>query len=672
MKNYRGLLGLFILFAIVNLAATALVSYELYTPLTGRDITTNIASIGIFIFSNFTDLGLEIHTPINGTTYNFNIGSNYTLDLNVSSTLEVDRWYYELYDIRHDSIIYSEYNFTPNTTINAVRWGNRLTVYGRSGSLMDSRQVYFDISVPNSPPEIGNLPSNFLVCEGNSFIHTFNVSDPDEGSLSVFVSPTNPFFIFPNSFYGESYIEPNIVSAVLSKQQVGNHSLTVATSDGQYSDSVDFSIYVIEINNAPSVSNPGVQTIWNNGPDSTFYYQINTLDDEDGNSSDGNLTFNLDFINSTSFFNITNHTGIINFTANSSYLGVFNLSVCVIDKGITNVHQNISLCNQDGSPLETCTNFSLTITNDNRYPNITIWSPVNLSLDVTGGNKILFNITKYDPDGTIPDSYWYFDTSKIAYFTGSINDSLEYTIPCGMNGIHNLTVTVTDGLLNKSLIWSLNVTAIICPASSSSGGSSSSSGGGFFCNQRVVCEPWNTCTNLENVFRLELISNKDYIGFKNSCLSLGFEENTCGYQIRNCMDLNYCNYTFINESEAQFCEYSENPSCDDGIKNCHDGDCEILVDCGGSCNACSTCSDQIRNQGENGIDCGGPCPTQCPVRPPIIEKEELKNILYIIISIILMVLIVLIVLRIIKIIRIKKELGELRWYALFRRRPEQQ
>ncbi|NCP45385.1 MAG: hypothetical protein GW818_02880 [Flavobacteriales bacterium] len=45
-------------------------------------------------------------------------------------------------------------------------------------------------------------------------------------------------------------------------------------------------------------------------------------------------------------------------------------------------------------------------------------------------------------------------------------------------------------------------------------------------------------------------------------------------------------------------------SCSDGIQN----QGETGIDCGGPCASCQTCSDGIQNQGETGIDCGGPCP----------------------------------------------------------------
>jgi hypothetical protein len=44
-------------------------------------------------------------------------------------------------------------------------------------------------------------------------------------------------------------------------------------------------------------------------------------------------------------------------------------------------------------------------------------------------------------------------------------------------------------------------------------------------------------------------------------------------------------------------------SCNDGTQN----QGETGVDCGGPCAACPTCSDGTQNQGETGVDCGGPC-----------------------------------------------------------------
>ncbi|MBT4540070.1 hypothetical protein HOC35_01025 [Candidatus Woesearchaeota archaeon] len=47
------------------------------------------------------------------------------------------------------------------------------------------------------------------------------------------------------------------------------------------------------------------------------------------------------------------------------------------------------------------------------------------------------------------------------------------------------------------------------------------------------------------------------------------------------------------------------PSCFDNIKNQD----ELGIDCGGTCNTCETCYDGIQNQNEEGTDCGGICNT---------------------------------------------------------------
>ena len=62
-------------------------------------------------------------------------------------------------------------------------------------------------------------------------------------------------------------------------------------------------------------------------------------------------------------------------------------------------------------------------------------------------------------------------------------------------------------------------------------------------------------------------------------------------------------------------------SCFDGLFNCHDGSCEEETDCGGPCAPCVSCSDGIQNQGEEGVDCGGPC-RECTAE----EKKKAREI----------------------------------------------
>lgn len=54
---------------------------------------------------------------------------------------------------------------------------------------------------------------------------------------------------------------------------------------------------------------------------------------------------------------------------------------------------------------------------------------------------------------------------------------------------------------------------------------------------------------------------------------------------------------------------SPEPTCDDGIKNGG----ETGIDCGGPCAPCGqTCDNGLKDGDETGVDCGGSCPNACP------------------------------------------------------------
>ncbi|NTV22930.1 MAG: hypothetical protein HGA85_00955 [Nanoarchaeota archaeon] len=113
-----------------------------------------------------------------------------------------------------------------------------------------------------------------------------------------------------------------------------------------------------------------------------------------------------------------------------------------------------------------------------------------------------------------------------------------------------------------------------------------------------------------------------------------------GRQTRRCNDINACHTNFNPPSIIQSCEYI--PTCNDTLKNQDETD----IDCGGAvCDECllnqtclfdsdcvtefcnpnsglceePSCSDGFRNQGESGIDCGGPCES---CEKPVQETPE--------------------------------------------------
>ena len=106
-----------------------------------------------------------------------------------------------------------------------------------------------------------------------------------------------------------------------------------------------------------------------------------------------------------------------------------------------------------------------------------------------------------------------------------------------------------------------------------------------------------------------------------------------GKQTRTCSDINDCEPPYYGKpAEEILCSILRTPTCSDGIKNQQ----EEGVDCGGPCEVCKTCFDNIENchdaQCEDGVDCGGPC-MPC--------KRAITAMLIIITTIIVIILIIL-------------------------------
>lgn len=649
------LFALFVFFSMLNfLFFSYSNSYSYPVQFTGRGITGTISLVIEGLVSS-----VSISSPEN-MTYNFSVGENYLINLNVSSTFGVSSWKYVLTDLRHD-IAYTEVFFTPNVSFSAVRWSNKITVYANDSiNNLYSAEVVFFVAVPNSAPVIGNTDSRVYVCEGKHLSYFFNADDTDEDNLTSDISPKNPFYIDSPSKIDLTTSRVWIFSGYLNKSHAGgtdgskNYSEFISVNDSAYSDNRNINITVIGINNAPSISTIGVQTVWISGADSSFYKQVQVDDTENGNQDSGNLTFNIDFLSGDALFNISS-TGRMNFTPNSSQIGVYNISICVNDSAIQNIHPNISLCGQTGEGLKTCQNFSLTITNENRNPTITSYYPLELSSNVSGTDALYFNITKYDADGTVPDAYWYADNVLKQYNLGSLNDSFSYNFGCGVSGSHQINAEITDGLANDSVTWSFDVTNVVCPVSAVSGGGGGGLGTG--CIWKWACDDWNVCQNTEKSLKLGILSGGDYRNVSNQCEKNKWLADFCGFQIRKCIDLNNCSKALNKPFEIESCFYVETPSCSDGVKNCHDDACEFLVDCGGPCSQCSTCSDKKQNQGEEGIDCGGPCPFKCEVEKPM-AGEIPKVFIVLIIGAILLAALIIIIIQIKRIHRHIRKLRE--------------
>lgn len=620
---------------------------------TGKGITGVVS-----IFVDEISGAINILSPGNAT-YDFNIGQPYNISLNVTSTFVVDSWWYSLYDLRHSVSVIGDTSFSPNSSFLAARWMNRLTVYANDSSgVVYSDSVDFTVGVPNSAPLLGNISNPILVCEDSSLNYRFNATDADEDILVGDISPKNPFYILYLGRYGYNMSLFTIISAYLDKSRVGNYSETISVDDESEEgsccvDTFRTNITVIEVNNQVNLFGIGAQTVWTKGDNSTFYYQMWAEDVEDGNSNNGDINFTLNWAVEENLFTIDSN-GIMNWVANESLAGhTYSLQVCARDRAV-NYHPNISLCAPyNYTSTLSCDNFTLTVTGNNRVPEITNYTPSGSLVSVYGENAASFWASVRDPDGTVPDINWYVDGVLIEHNENMSNDSFNYTPPCGFEGDKTIRVITSDGLLTKNVSWILRVSLTNCSVSAEGGGGGGGGGGAETCWEEWVCNDWNVCQSVGLSFESRLLSLDDYGSWSEICRQNSLDEKLCGFQIRDCPDLNKCNNSKLGAALpklTQVCTYVENPGCFDGLKNCHSQGCELLVDCGGPCGACPTCSDGKMNQDEEGIDCGGSCPYSCAIESP-------RGFGYFLI-IFLMLLFALIIFIIYKLLSIKRYRGK--------------
>ncbi|MBN2102292.1 MAG: hypothetical protein JW716_05475 [Candidatus Aenigmarchaeota archaeon] len=374
----------------------------------------------------------------------------------------------------------------------------------------------------------------------------------------------DPLIFGDNSTFFNIDPYTGIIQINPQQEDVGNNSVLIYVYDDKYAiDQQIVNFEVVDVNDAPVLNPIGAQTAIINY---TYYYDVNATD------VDTTFPNTLTFGDNSTLFNINSTTGIIDFMAADGQNGTYSVNITVTD-GLLWDWEVISFA----------------VVYENHPPNITWWDPEEYELEMYEGDSLLLSIVAEDPDGTIPTAQWYLDGGVL---TNAINYNYTYYSPVGSRGYHNLTVVVSDGELTDYHEWEILVIRREVETGGATGSTSTTpSPTTFPCAENWRCQDWEPC-------RVD------------------------GYQLRSCRDLNKCGTVIFKPETARNCTYYPQPSCEDGIQNCHHGGCEILADCGGPCPPCPTCNDGIRNQGEEGIDCGGPCPACIDVQKPVKGEER--------------------------------------------------
>jgi len=514
--------------------------------------------------------------------YSFNLTEDVNFFLNISNyatdpdndtvTFYSNPSNFPSFNLTENGII----NFTPVDADVGIHYFNITASDGEGNS---SHLFNFNITNINDAPILDPITTPQYSCEDSLFYYDVNASDDDLlipntiEQLYFYNSPETLFVINENT--GEIIFTPNYNVA-------GNHLLGIYVTDEEEYDEQDVMFIIIPINDNPYIdSSIGTQTVRVN---KTLSLTILASDEEDGTNSEGNLIFNISFNGGTELFSINETTGEINYTANDTDVGNYNITVCVLDQGITKPDYS-SFCGDDYFPKSDCVNFSLAVLEFNNPPEIISYYPLDLEPTIQETESLYFNVSAYDPDGTTLTIYWYINDiiSK-----SSFGDESDFTFNTtyGDAGIYKIKAVASDGEDSDFVQWNVTVLPITLPPPGGGGGGGG--GGAVSCKEKWKCTGWSECQNISII--KALLTEEQYELWKKetyeltSRLKISFSQ--IGIQNRVCEDVSKCNTFLLKPSEIMSCVLIPSPSCSDGIRNCHDGACEILIDCGGPCKPC--------------------------------------------------------------------------------------
>jgi hypothetical protein len=293
----------------------------------------------------------------------------------------------------------------------------------------DSMVFNLSIKVTNHAPVL-NITQNFSLTEDVLFEYNVSANATDEDGDQLYYFDNATFFNI-DSFTG-------VIAFVPTNDDVGNHSVKITVSDLVYIDEQIIQFSIRNVNDPPILSNIGSQTAYIN---QTFKLNLSALDIDPADY----LTFSSNtswFLNQTQKYPVNNsyanHTLTFLFTNITQWNGTYSINVSVNDSNGTFDSEVISF----------------TITRYNNPPNITSYYPSTLQFSLTVGDEQYFNITKEDPDGTIPSTTWYVNDIAMGY-----QDNFTWDTTNNATGTYNVTARITDGQKDDAVSWIINLNA---------------------------------------------------------------------------------------------------------------------------------------------------------------------------------------------------------------------
>jgi len=357
-----------------------------------------------------------------------------------------------------------------------------------------NRVVRFDLEL-KQPPSIGKIDDQTIDENTNSNPITFTVTDTNEQSLTITYEYANANLLASDSFAfsGHQVTSHNgmitvnatsvytTVSLILTPvfEQFGSTTVWITVTDPHgMQDTQSFTLNVLEINDPPTITNIGNQTINEDAESAPIYFTVTDIEGDQLHievfddaldlfpSNADNITLSNENGGTTWQLTTDSNSDLLTLLLrpDSNRSGTSNLTVTVSD-GEKMVH----------------TNFTMTVVAQNDRPNIS--NIANQSIDEdTQSQAIVFNV--FDPDAAhisiavtsgnqtlIPSDTQHITlanelgNTSYTLTTDSVFVPLTlYVMPTtNLSGTSVITITATDGELSSSRAFTMTVLSVNDP-----------------------------------------------------------------------------------------------------------------------------------------------------------------------------------------------------------------
>lgn len=303
------------------------------------------------------------------------------------------------------------------------------------GSLTATNTITFVVGAVNDPPTLSAIANQTVNEDTPTSALAFTVGDLETPAASLTLGKNSSDVAkipLANIVFGGSGANRTVAVTPAANQNGGPVTITYSTSDGTNTTSGTFTVTITAINDAPTITSIGAQTI---PRDSFVSVNVTVGDNESGagplilsstSSNPGLLpTANITYSGSGS-------TRTVTFTPVAGQVGTSTVTIIVSDGTTTTATPSfvVTVTNPVNTPPTISDIANLTISKNGSTGPLAFTisdaqtPAANLVLSVTSSNPSLIPITGGSGDGTVP----------VAYVSNSGNDSWDGTTPDPVSG----------------------------------------------------------------------------------------------------------------------------------------------------------------------------------------------------------------------------------------------